>query len=235
MSGKVGKGAKRRTAGLLVKRGIDILGAGVGLLLLGPVMVAAGFAIAALDGLPVLFTHERPGLGERPFRMYKFRTMRAPRPGETWLMGDGRRVTRIGRLLRSTSIDELPQFWNVLRGDMSLVGPRPLLMAHLAAYTPEERRRHDMRPGFTGWAAVNGRHTTTFEERLQLDIWYVDHWSLLLDVRIIGMTIAQVLRRADSSAVQDPALARMPERFLAAERKVSFEAPGAASREEVQP
>jgi hypothetical protein len=129
--------------------------------------------------------------------------MRAPRPGEVWYQTDEQRVTRLGRFLRSSSIDELPELWNVLRGDMSLVGPRPLMTEYLDQYTPEQHRRRDILPGFTGWAAVNGRHALKFEERLELDVWYVDHWSLALDWRILGVTIMQVLRRSDVSATQD--------------------------------
>jgi sugar transferase EpsL len=129
--------------------------------------------------------------------------MRPPRQGEVWYMTDEQRITRLGRFLRSTSIDELPELWNVLRGDMSLVGPRPLLMEYLATYTPEERRRHDMRPGITGWAAVRGRHGLKFEDRLRLDAWYVDHWSLWLDVKIIALTASQVLRRTDVASTQN--------------------------------
>lgn len=136
--------------------------------------------------------------------------MRDPRPGEVWYLTDDQRVTKVGRFLRSSSIDELPELWNVLRGDLSLVGPRPLLTEYLDQYTPEQRRRHDMRPGFTGWAAVNGRHSAKFEDRLALDVWYVDHWSLRLDVRILGLTVMQVLRRSDVSTTQDPAVNRSP-------------------------
>ena len=131
--------------------------------------------------------------------------MRAPRTGEVWYLTDEERITRVGRFLRATSLDELPEFWNVLRGDMSLVGPRPLLMEYLAEYTPEESRRHDMRPGITGWAVVNGRNLR-FKDRLALDVWYVDHWSLRLDLRILLMTVEQVLRRANVSTTEDLAL-----------------------------
>jgi lipopolysaccharide/colanic/teichoic acid biosynthesis glycosyltransferase len=135
--------------------------------------------------------------------MYKFRTMRPPRRGEVWYMTDDERITHLGRFLRSSSLDELPEFWNVLRGDMSLVGPRPLLTEYLDKYTPEQQRRHDMPPGFTGWAAVNGRHALRFEDRLKLDVWYVDNWSLLLDFRIMVMTVAQVLSRTDVATTQN--------------------------------
>jgi lipopolysaccharide/colanic/teichoic acid biosynthesis glycosyltransferase len=129
--------------------------------------------------------------------------MRHPRPGEPRYLTDEKRTTRLGRFLRATSLDELPELWNVLRGDMSLVGPRPLLVEYLDAYSPEERRRHEMKPGVTGWAAVNGRHSLRFRDRLELDVWYVDHWSLGLDARIIARTIPQVLGRTDVSVTQD--------------------------------
>jgi lipopolysaccharide/colanic/teichoic acid biosynthesis glycosyltransferase len=139
--------------------------------------------------------------------------MRAPRSDEVWFRTDAERVTPLGRWLRSTSVDELPELWNVLRGDMSLVGPRPLLTEYLDHYTPQELRRHEMRPGITGWAAVNGRHATRFEDRLALDVWYVDNWSFWLDMRIIGLTISQVLRRTNVSATQDLDEIEFPERF----------------------
>jgi lipopolysaccharide/colanic/teichoic acid biosynthesis glycosyltransferase len=132
--------------------------------------------------------------------------MRAPRRGEVWYLTDEQRMTRLGRFLRATSLDELPELWNVLRGDMSLVGPRPLLVEYLDAYTPEERRRHDVRPGVTGWAVVNGRNVLQFKDRLELDVWYVDHWSLALDIRILAMTAGQVIRRTSVSTTEDLAL-----------------------------
>lgn len=207
----------RRRAALAVKRGMDIVGALGGLIVLAPVLAWAAVAVAATQGRPVLFRQARPGLHGRPFQLVKLRTMRSPRPGEVWFDTDAERVTRVGRFLRSTSIDELPELWNILRGDMSLVGPRPLLVEYLDHYTPEERRRHEMRPGLTGWAAVNGRHTTRFEDRLRLDVWYVEHWSLALDVRILARTVAQVLRRADVTIAQDSAI--LPPRFQAALQK----------------
>ena len=202
--------ARRRLA-LSAKRGIDVVGAIGGLVLLSPVLAWAALAIAIAQGRPIFFRQERPGLHGEPFSLVKFRTMRSPRPGEVWYDSDAQRVSRIGRILRSTSIDELPELWNVLRGEMSLVGPRPLLVEYLDHYTADERRRHDMRPGLTGWAAVNGRHTARFEDRLQLDVWYVEHWSLALDVRILARTIAQVLRRESVTAIQD--IADLPLRF----------------------
>jgi len=192
-----------RREALAVKRVIDVLGAGIGLVVLSPLLAGTAAVILMMQGRPVFFRHVRPGLDEVPFTMVKFRTMRAPRSGEVWYQSDEQRVTRLGRFLRSSSIDELPELWMVLCGNMSLVGPRPLLTEYLDQYTSEQRRRHDMRPGFTGWAAVNGRHALKFEERLELDVWYVDHWSLALDLRILGMTIMQVLRRSDVATTQE--------------------------------
>ncbi len=205
-----------RRIGLGLKRGLDIVGALAGLLLLGPVLAWTAVAIAATMGRPVFFRQVRPGLHGRPYLIWKFRTMRSPRPGEVWFDTDGARITRLGALLRATSLDELPELWNVLRGEMSLVGPRPLLVEYLDHYTAEERRRHDMRPGITGWAAVNGRHTARFEDRLRLDVWYVDNWSLGLDATIIAMTLAQVARREAVAVTQDQADIDFPERFLVA-------------------
>ncbi len=186
-----------------VKRAIDIVGAAAGLAIASPLLALTGAAILLTDGRPVLFRQTRPGLGGRPFRILKFRTMRTPRPDEVWYETDSRRVTRLGRFLRRSSLDELPELWNVLRGEMSLVGPRPLLVEYLDQYSPEERRRHDVRPGITGWAAVNGRHALKFRDRLALDVWYVDHWSLALDLRILVLTVYQVLRRTDVSETQE--------------------------------
>jgi lipopolysaccharide/colanic/teichoic acid biosynthesis glycosyltransferase len=170
--------------------------------LLSPVLALTALAVFASDGRPVLFRQVRPGHRGRPFTMLKFRTMRPLRPGDDRYRMDDRRVTRLGRFLRVTSLDELPELWNVLRGDMSLVGPRPLLMEYLDEYTPEERRRHDLRPGMTGWAVVNGRHTLKFRDRLKLDVWYVDHWSLRLDLRILASTMVQVLLRSHVSVTE---------------------------------
>jgi lipopolysaccharide/colanic/teichoic acid biosynthesis glycosyltransferase len=186
-----------------MKRAIDLVGATIGLVVLSPVLVWVALALLVTQGRPILFRHRRPGLRGEPFTLLKFRTMRPPSLDEVWYRTDERRTSRIGHLLRSTSIDELPELINVLRGEMSLVGPRPLLMEYLDHYTPEEHRRHDMRPGLTSWAAVNGRHVLNFRDRLSLDVWYIDHWSLGLDVRIIVMTVAQVLRRTDVAAAQD--------------------------------
>jgi sugar transferase EpsL len=191
---------------LALKRVLDVIGAATAILVLSPVLAWVALANAATAGCPILFRQQRPGRAGEPFTILKFRTMRAPRLDEVWYLTDEERLTRIGRFLRGSSLDELPELWNVLRGDMSLVGPRPLLMEYLDKYTPEEKRRHDMRPGITGWAAVNGRNALQFRDRIRLDVWYIDHWSLRLDIRILAMTVFQVLRRTDATTTEDLAL-----------------------------
>lgn len=202
-----------RRRGLAIKRAVDVLGAILGLTILGPVLAATALALVATQGRPIFFRQQRPGLDAKLFTIVKFRTMRSPRPGEVWYATDPQRVTRFGRFLRSTSLDELPELWNVLRGDMSLVGPRPLLVEFLGHYTPEEARRHEMRPGITGWAAVHGRRAARFEDRFRLDVWYVDHWSLGLDARILARTVSQVLRRTDATAAQGMSDIDLPARL----------------------
>jgi sugar transferase EpsL len=200
-------GAMRsRRSRLAAKRAIDVFGAAGAGIVLSPVLAWVALAVAGTQGRPIFFRQQRPGLGGRPFTIVKFRTMRVPRAGEVWYLTDDQRITRLGRFLRATSLDELPELWNVVRGDMSLVGPRPLLMEYLEEYTPDERRRHDMRPGVTGWAVVNGRNALRFRDRLELDTWYVDHWSLRLDLKILLTTVHQVLRRQDVSTTEDLAL-----------------------------
>ncbi|RAR27439.1 sugar transferase [Pseudomonas sp. MDMC224] len=159
-------------------------------------------------GSPIFFTQMRPGLGGKPFVMYKFRTMSDARDSEGKLLPDDQRLTRFGKFLRSTSLDELPELWNVIKGEMSLVGPRPLLMKYLELYTPEQARRHEVKPGITGWAQVNGRNALTWEEKFKLDVWYVDNWTLTLDLRILWLTILKVVRRDGISAAGH---ATMPE------------------------
>jgi lipopolysaccharide/colanic/teichoic acid biosynthesis glycosyltransferase len=179
----------------LAKRAIDIAGSAAGLVALSPLLGSAAIAIAATMGRPVLFKHTRPGYKGRPFTLYKFRTMRPPRQGEgVYFRTDADRLTRLGRFLRATSIDELPELFNVLKGDMSLVGPRPLLTEYLAKYTAEQARRHDVPPGITGWAQVHGRQHSRFSQRLVNDVWYVDHWSLWLDAKILALTALDVVR-----------------------------------------
>lgn len=179
---------------MIVKRGIDIVGAVVVLAVAAVPMAVIAVAIRATMGSPVLFRQQRPGLGAAPFTLIKFRTMRA---GDD---ADALRLTRLGRFLRATSLDELPEMWNVLRGDMSLVGPRPLLMSYLGRYSPEQARRHEVRPGVTGLAQVEGRNATTWPQRLALDVRYVDERSLGMDLRILWRTVAAVVRRRGISA-----------------------------------
>lgn len=159
-------------------------------------------------GSPVLFRQVRPGLHGRPFMMVKFRTMTDERGADGELLPDARRLTSFGRFLRATSLDELPELWNVLRGEMSLVGPRPLLMEYLPLYSPEQARRHEVRPGITGWAQVNGRNALSWEERFKLDIWYVDHRSLWLDLRILWLTVRKVLVREGISEQGEATMSR---------------------------
>jgi len=182
-----------------VKRVFDVVVSLALLVLASPVMLAIALAVRWRLGTPILFRQERPGLRGRPFTLLKFRSMRTPKPGESESpTADAARLEGFGRALRATGLDELPELWNVLRGDMSLVGPRPLLMEYLPLYTAEQARRHDVRPGVTGWAQVHGRNRLDWPERLALDVWYVDHRSFLLDVRILGMTALQLLRPSDA-------------------------------------
>jgi sugar transferase EpsL len=186
-----------------VKRASDVCLASLGLVLLSPVFTAIALLVRFTLGAPVLFRQERPGLGGRPFTLYKFRTMR--QATDTRLgVREAERMTRIGVLLRSTSLDELPELWNVLRGDMSLVGPRPLLMQYLPLYTPEQARRHEVRPGIKGWAQVNGRNAISWEEKFRQDVWYVDHRSFWLDLRILARTIRMVFSREGISEPGQP-------------------------------
>jgi sugar transferase EpsL len=151
-------------------------------------------------GSPVFFQQRRPGLGGRPFPIYKFRTMNQARDAQGSLLPDAQRLARFGRFLRSTSLDKLPELFNVLRGDMSLVGPRPLLMEYLPRYTLEQARRHEVKPGITGWAQVNGRNAISWEQKFKLDVWYVDNCSLWLDLKILALTVIQVFQRKGISA-----------------------------------
>lgn len=183
-----------------MKRVFDVLGAGIGLLILSPVLAVVALLIWRQMGAPVLFRQRRPGRNGYSFLMIKFRTMRDAFDPQGRPLSDADRLTSLGRFLRSSSLDELPELWNVLKGDMSLVGPRPLLMEYLPLYSAEQARRHEVRPGVTGWAQVNGRNALTWEEKFRLDVWYVDNRSLWLDLRIIAMTIKKVLRRDGISA-----------------------------------
>lgn len=181
-----------------VKRLIDVAGAAALLVALGPLMAGIACVILVTSGRPVLFRQVRAGRHGQPFTLYKFRTMRPPLPGERYWTTDDVRSTTLGRLLRRTSLDELPELVNVLSGQMSLVGPRPLLMEYLPRYRPHHARRHEMRPGLTGLAQVSGRRSLTLGQRLDLDIKYIDGWSLRLDLQILVRTLAQPFRNGDS-------------------------------------
>lgn len=171
------------------KRLFDLLLTIPGAILISPILLMIAILVRIFHGAPVVFTQVRPGYRGKPFTMYKFRSMSEKRDGQGALLPDGERLTRFGRTLRAASLDELPELYNVLRGEMSLVGPRPLLMQYLARYTPEQARRHDVLPGITGWAQVNGRNNVSWEDKFELDVWYVDHWSLWLDLRILLLTM----------------------------------------------
>jgi lipopolysaccharide/colanic/teichoic acid biosynthesis glycosyltransferase len=182
------------------KRLTDIVLSAAGLIVLAPVLIAVAAAVAAALGRPVFFRQVRPGLHGKPFRLIKFRTMLDSVDSDGNPLDDAQRLTRFGRLLRSSSLDELPELWNVLTGDMSLVGPRPLLVRYLPLYSPDQARRHDVRPGLTGWSQVNGRNALGWPEKLALDTWYVDNRSFALDLKILVMTVAKVLSRSGIAA-----------------------------------
>lgn len=185
---------------MIAKRVFDILGASIGLAILLPALFAVAILVRHQLGAPVLFRQSRPGLFGHPFKMVKFRTMRDMSDLKGSQLADAERLTKLGRRLRSSSIDELPELWNVLKGEMSLVGPRPLLMEYLPLYTSEQARRHEVRPGITGWAQVNGRNAISWEEKFALDVWYVDNRNIWLDFKIIWMTVRKVLIREGISA-----------------------------------
>lgn len=179
----------------MLKRIFDLLLTIPGTLLISPFLLILALFVRIFHGRPIFFSQLRPGLDGKPFRLYKFRTMTDARDRLGTLLQDIERMTPLGRFLRSTSLDELPTLWNVIKGDMSLVGPRPLLMEYLPRYSPEQNRRHEVRPGMTGWAQVNGRNAISWEEKFEFDVWYVDNWSLWLDVRILALTVRNVLLR----------------------------------------
>ena len=184
----------------MAKRTLDLLFSLLLLAGLAPFLLVLAVLIRVRLGSPVLFHQMRPGLGGRPFRMIKFRTMLNTTDTQGILLPDAGRLTPFGRFLRSSSLDELPELWNVVRGDMSLVGPRPLLMQYLDRYTAEQARRHEARPGITGWAQVNGRNALSWEQKFALDVWYVDHRTWFLDLRILWLTAVKVVRREGISA-----------------------------------
>ena len=186
----------------------DIFASFLGLTILLPLLAVVAITVRLRLGSPILFCQARPGLNGKIFMLRKFRTMRTPSASEDLLATEAVRLTSLGRFLRSTSLDELPTLWNVLRGDMSLVGPRPLLPEYLPLYTAHQMRRHEVKPGITGWAQVNGRNAISWEEKFELDVWYVDHRSFLLDLKILWMTVWQVVARrhiaADGHATMPP-------------------------------
>lgn len=191
-----------------LKRLFDLLITLPALLVLAPFLLALALLVRLKLGAPVLFRQQRPGLRGKPFTLYKFRTMTGARDAQGNLLPDAERLTRFGRFLRSYSLDELPEFFNVLKGDMSLVGPRPLLMQYLSRYSTEQARRHEVKPGISGWAQINGRNALTWEEKFALDVWYVDHASLWLDLKIIALTVWKILTR---EGISHPGEATMAE------------------------
>jgi lipopolysaccharide/colanic/teichoic acid biosynthesis glycosyltransferase len=180
---------------LALKRILDVFGASLGLVLFAPVMAYIAWRVGKAMGRPIFFRQTRPGKDGELFQMVKFRTMQDAVDQNGVVLPDAERLTDFGRALRATSLDELPELWNVLKGDMSLVGPRPLLVEYLPLYSKAEARRHDLRPGLTGWAQVNGRNALTWDEKFKLDLWYLENRSLWLDLKIIAQTVVKVLRR----------------------------------------
>jgi sugar transferase EpsL len=188
-----------------VRRLFDLTGASVLSVLLSPILAGLALAIRLTMGSPVFFRQQRPGYRGEPFEVYKFRTMKEAADPEGNLLPDEERLTRLGIFMRQLSLDELPQLWNILRGDMSFIGPRPLLMEFLKWYSPEQMRRHDVKPGVTGWAQVQGRHDIPFSKRLALDVWYVDNRSLRVDLKIVGLTLLKVLSMRGAQPAQTDA------------------------------
>jgi len=184
----------------MIKRALDLFVSVIALCLLAPIMLLLSAQIKHRLGSPIFFRQIRPGIYGEPFEMIKFRTMKNTYDKDGNLLPDSERMTPFGSFLRSSSLDELPELWNVLRGNMSLVGPRPLLMEYLTLYSKEQMRRHEVRPGITGWAQVNGRNAISWEDKFRLDVWYVDNRSFLLDIKIICLTVIKVLAREDISA-----------------------------------
>lgn len=188
-----------------MRRLIDLTGASILSVLLSPVLAGLALAIRLSMGRPILFRQQRPGYKGAPFEVYKFRTMKDAVDADGEPLPDDERLTKVGVFMRQLSLDELPQLWNILRGDMSFIGPRPLLMEFLKWYTPEQMRRHDVKPGVTGWAQVQGRHDIPFSKRLALDVWYVDNRSMRLDLKIVGLTFLKVLSMRGAQPAQTDA------------------------------
>lgn len=189
--------AKRSFYERFIKRLIDIICSGLALIVLSPILLITAILVRVKLGSPVIFKQKRPGLHEKIFSLYKFRSMTDAKDKNGNPLPDEERLPTFGRKLRATSLDELPELWNIFKGDMTIVGPRPLLVEYLPCYTDEEAHRHDVRPGLTGWAQVNGRNVTMWDERLQQDLYYVKHCSFLLDVKIIFMTVMKVIKKSD--------------------------------------
>lgn len=211
-----------------IKRLSDILLSLAGIIVLSPVLLVLWVLVRVKLGSPALFTQERPGRNEKVFKLYKFRSMTDERDKNGELLPDEVRLTRFGRLLRATSLDELPELFNILKGDMSLIGPRPLLVRYLPYYTKEERRRHDVRPGLTGLAQVNGRNALGWEDRFAFDLEYVDNCSFFMDLKVLGMTVGKVLRRSGTLSGADQTVADFDEY-----RKAQGQAQDPAAGEEV--
>ncbi|WP_313047850.1 sugar transferase [Pseudomonas soli] len=192
----------------MLKRLFDFVVAGLGLLILFPVMLVVALLIRRRLGSPVLFRQVRPGVSGKPFRMVKFRTMRDALDAQDNPLPDDQRMTPFGAFLRASSLDELPELWNVLKGDMSLVGPRPLLMEYLPLYSAEQYRRHEVRPGVTGWAQINGRNALSWEDKFKLDVWYVENRSFWLDLKILFLTVKKVIRKDGISAAGEATMSK---------------------------
>lgn len=207
---------------LWIKKIFDRSAALCGLVVLSPLLIVSSFLVWLSMGRPLLFRQQRPGWFGRPFTLFKFRTMSERRDSSGKLLADADRLTRIGCFLRATSLDELPQLWNVLRGDISLVGPRPLLMDYLLRYSPEQARRHEVVPGITGWAQINGRNALSWEEKFSLDVWYVENWSLMLDLRIVMATFGGVLRRQGIHSANHATMPEFPGNGNSISRKESI-------------
>ncbi len=193
------------------KRWLDVVLAGTALILFAPIFVIVAILVRLKLGSPVIFRQARPGKDEQPFEMVKFRTMTDARDADGNLLPDDQRLTRFGKFLRSTSLDELPELWNILKGEMSVVGPRPLLISYLPFYNEEERRRHHVLPGLTGWAQIHGRINLAWDDKLRLDVWYVDHCGLWLDLKVIVLTFWKVVRREDVHAADNVYLPSLDE------------------------
>jgi len=192
----------------MIKRIFDVFFALIAVVLLSPVFIVVSILIIVSDGFPVFFTQVRPGKEGAPFKLYKFRTMKEVRNKKINISADSDRITKLGKFLRRTSLDELPELFNVLEGKMSIVGPRPLLLQYLERYSDEQARRHEVLPGITGWAQINGRNAISWEEKFRLDVWYVDHWTFCLDIRIILQTTWKVIK---GEGVSQPGRATMDE------------------------